>query len=266
MEIFISYAHEDFTLAKQLYDSLKRRGASIWLDKISLLPGQVWETEIKNTIRKANFVVLLMSNNAIDKRGFFQKEIQIAIDVYKTVPSGQIYLIPARLDECNMPEFLQEVQWVDLFPDWDTGMELIRRSIYVQRTKDIVTSSIEGQAPAPDDVIVMEPAPEIENPLRSFSGCWTGRWGGVLPSQLIVERIDKEIATIVYTWGESPSGEFSAGYGRHNVDVILPNKIQFGDDKVNFKFEYDEARDIVFGVRTAPQNRSVITMKRKINE
>jgi len=39
-------------------------------------------------------------------------------------------LIPARLDECESSHrALLQIQWVDLFPDWDEGMRKIRLAL-----------------------------------------------------------------------------------------------------------------------------------------
>jgi hypothetical protein len=262
MEIFISYAREDESEAKRLHNSLTSKGFSPWLDKWSLLPGQIWRIEIEKAIRRSHFAVLLLSDCSVDKRGYFQKEIQLALDVFETLPAGQIFLIPARLNECRMPETLRAIQWVDMFPDWDEGLDLICKSIFYQRTKDIGSRSIEQEAPAPNDIKVIQPASELDPWLRAFSGYWSGRWAEVLPSQLIVEQIKSDVAIVVYTWGDDPSGHFERGYSRDEATVVSSRKIAFGTEPVTFEFEVDEHKDILHGVRRTSQSITKITMIR----
>ena len=84
------------------------------MDKKSLLPGQEWKREIERAINNSNFFVACLSNCSISKRGFFQKEIRYALDVLTTIPFGQIYFIPVRLEQCDVPQELQHIQWIDL--------------------------------------------------------------------------------------------------------------------------------------------------------
>ena len=43
------------------------------------------------------------------------RELRIALDARELLLDDDIYLIPVRLEECDMPEILRGYQWVDLF-------------------------------------------------------------------------------------------------------------------------------------------------------
>jgi TIR domain-containing protein len=122
--IFISYAREDFDAAKKLSEDLKRAGLTPWLDKKSLVPGQNWRASINNAIKKSRYFVPLLSSNSVGKRGFVQKEFKHSLDVLDEVPESQIFIIPARLDDCEIPyKKLKDIEYVDLFPDWNKGVQ-----------------------------------------------------------------------------------------------------------------------------------------------
>jgi len=53
--------------------------------------------------------------NSVNKEGYIQKEIKFALDKALEMPEGRIYLIPVRLEECEVPYSLSPYQWVDLF-------------------------------------------------------------------------------------------------------------------------------------------------------
>jgi hypothetical protein len=93
------------------------KGFHVWLDEINLLPGQDWKREVSKAVRNSDRVVICLSKKSIDKAGFVQKEIRYALDVADEKPESQIFLIPARLEVCNVPERLREKQWVDLFAE-----------------------------------------------------------------------------------------------------------------------------------------------------
>jgi hypothetical protein len=117
--IFLCHASEDKPRVRELYHRLKEAGYRPWLDKEDLLPGQDWRHEIETIIRNPyNIVVACLSCNSVTKRGVVQQEIKWALDVLDQTPEGTIYLIPARLEECQVPSRLSELHWVELFePD-----------------------------------------------------------------------------------------------------------------------------------------------------
>ena len=129
IKVFLSYAHEDYSQAKKLYDILNSiPSVDIWFDKESLLPGQKWELEIRKAIRASRFFFLLLSKNSTEKKGFYQREIREALRVLEEYPDNEIFLIPVRLDNCE-PHFeqLTSLQYVDLFPEWGAGLNKIWR-------------------------------------------------------------------------------------------------------------------------------------------
>jgi hypothetical protein len=125
--IFLCHASEDKPRVKELYHQLKDAGYRPWLDKFDLLPGQDWEFEIWRVIRESDFFLACLSHNSTDKRGYVQKEIRIGLDVLDQIPEGKIYLIPTRLELCEVPERLKSRHWVDLFePD---GFEYLTKAL-----------------------------------------------------------------------------------------------------------------------------------------
>jgi hypothetical protein len=134
MQVFISYAKEDHESALKLFKSLSMLDEiSPWLDTEYLLPGMNWEDEIINAIEKSQYFIAIISSNSIDKTGFVQKEMRIALDRLQYFPTDKIFLIPVRLDICDAKfRILKNIQYVDLFPDWDKGFDKILKVITEQ--------------------------------------------------------------------------------------------------------------------------------------
>ena len=127
--VFVSYAKEDKDRAKELYCHSKKIGLNPWLDEEDILPGEVWVDEIRKTICSSDFFVICLSKASVNKRGFIQKEIGIALDVLDEIPEGKIYLIPVRLEECDVPKRLSSYQWVDLFEPDGLGFHKLLKSL-----------------------------------------------------------------------------------------------------------------------------------------
>ena len=116
LKVFLSHAHSDADAVRALYDRLIADGVDAWLDKEKLLPGQDWELEIRNAVREADVVIVCLSKQ-FNQAGFRQKEVRWALDAAMEQPEGEIFIIPARLEECESPESLRNLHWVDLFED-----------------------------------------------------------------------------------------------------------------------------------------------------
>jgi hypothetical protein len=115
-----------------LYSKLNEGGFDPWLDAEDLVPGQEWRVEIERAVRLADVVVVCLSKSSITKEGFVQKEIRYALDSAEEKPEGTIYLIPVRLEACEVPRQLQRWQWVDYFePD---GHEKLERALRARLT------------------------------------------------------------------------------------------------------------------------------------
>jgi hypothetical protein len=128
--VFISYAREDAEAANRLYDDLAMAGLNPWLDTKSLLAGQNWKIIIKDSIRNSRYFIALLSSNSIGKRGYVQKELKEALEVLDEFPESQIFMIPVRLNDCNVNHSrVNELHRVDLFPNWEEGFKRILVSL-----------------------------------------------------------------------------------------------------------------------------------------
>jgi hypothetical protein len=139
---FLNYARENVRDVEELYQELIDAGIQPWMDTKDLLPGQDWELAIKNAIRQADFFVVCLSTQSVNKRGYLQREIKRAQELWDEKLEDDIYLIPARLDNCEVPQSLSKFQWVDLYED--QGFSRLLKSIQVGSDKAGSTLGIEG--------------------------------------------------------------------------------------------------------------------------
>lgn len=129
--IFLSYARSDDRSARRLYDALSAETHhEVWFDRASLLAGARWEPAIRKAIREADYFVALLSRKSVTARGYRHSELRQAVEVLSEFPVEHVYLIPARLDDCEMPDpKLNEINRVDLFPRWKDGVAAIVQSV-----------------------------------------------------------------------------------------------------------------------------------------
>jgi hypothetical protein len=115
VKVFLSYASEDEPAAEKFYDQLHQDGLSPWMAKRDIHPGEDWERAIWRAVREAAFVLVCLSKSAEAKRGFLQKEIKQALEIWKEKLEDDIYLIPVKFEDCSVPRVLSGFHWVNLY-------------------------------------------------------------------------------------------------------------------------------------------------------
>ncbi len=117
LRVFLCHSSSDKPYVQKLYQRLKSDNFDPWLDEENLLPGQDWKLEIPKAVRKADIVIVCLSRNSVTKAGYVQKEIKDALDIADEQPEGTIFLIPLKLEECEVPDRLSRWQWVNYFDE-----------------------------------------------------------------------------------------------------------------------------------------------------
>jgi len=115
LRVFLCHSKIDKQAVRVLYRKLVADGIDPWFDEEDLLPGQEWEAVIKKAVQNSDVVLVCLSRASVERRGFAQKEIKFALDVADEQPEGTIYLIPLKLEECEIPDRLKKWHWVELF-------------------------------------------------------------------------------------------------------------------------------------------------------
>ena len=127
LKVFLCHSSSDKPAVRRLYHYLLDQGIDAWLDEEKLLPGQDWNLEISKALDSSDIIVVCLSKSSVDKEGYVQREIKVALDKALEKPDGTIFIIPARLEECELPYRLKPYQWVDLFENG--GREKLRKAM-----------------------------------------------------------------------------------------------------------------------------------------
>jgi hypothetical protein len=61
-------------------------------------------------------MVIVCLSRAFDQRqGYRHEELKLALEKAHFLPDGDVFIIPVRLEDCEMPESLRRLHRVDLF-------------------------------------------------------------------------------------------------------------------------------------------------------
>lgn len=103
-KVFISYSKSDKAhleeLRKQLMPFVRNRKIEIW-DDTQLIPGEVWETRIKEELHAADIVLFLVSANLINTDFVWNIEMPIA---QKRRSEAGVHFIPIIVSDCFWSE------------------------------------------------------------------------------------------------------------------------------------------------------------------
>jgi TIR domain len=124
LKVFLCHAHNDKAAVHKLYHRIIKDGINAWLDEEELYPGQDWEYEIRKAILKSDVVIVCLSRAFNKQHGYRHEELKIALEK-AYILANDIFIIPVRLEECDMPESLHHLHRVDLFKTGGYG-RLIR--------------------------------------------------------------------------------------------------------------------------------------------
>ncbi|MDA0166738.1 toll/interleukin-1 receptor domain-containing protein [Solirubrobacter ginsenosidimutans] len=113
--VFLCHSSNDKPAIRRLRRRLSRDGLQTWLDEQELIPGEDWARAIRRAVRRADVVLVCLSKDSVTKAGYVQREIRDVLDVADEQPEDAIFVIPVRLEECDVPERLKRLHWVDLY-------------------------------------------------------------------------------------------------------------------------------------------------------
>jgi hypothetical protein len=179
-DLFISYSRGDGGFVERLNALLTNAGVSTWFDRSSLHPGQRWEDVIADEIPGARVFLACLSATALDERGYFHVEQQLAAQAALRVPSDQLFIIPVMLGECSLPRELRQYHTVNLAEPG--AIESLLASLSDALDRDVAAS--------PESIA------ELRNDLQTHLGITTGPFGADEFSDKDVNNVVRQLRTL----------------------------------------------------------------------
>ena len=110
VRIFISYAHEDEAyckeLRKTLADLVRDELIAVWTDH-QLLPGDIWNDEIRRELKAADLILFLVSRSSIASEYIDRVEFKDALERHR---KNETQIVPIIVSRCDWEERLGSFQ------------------------------------------------------------------------------------------------------------------------------------------------------------
>ncbi len=185
-DVFISYSHEDRTVANAVVGTLESHGIRCWIAPRDILPGSDWGAAIIDAIKEAKAMVLIFSSHSNDSD-------QIKREVERTVHQG-IAVIPFRIEDVlpskTLEYFISTQHWLDaLTPPLEDHLAHLAETIRVllaKKGEKEKPQAVEIAAPAvekPPEAATPQVQPAVQpvsEPLRKFPVLWVSALVGLL--------------------------------------------------------------------------------------
>jgi hypothetical protein len=160
LSIFLCHSSGDKIPVRKLYERLVGDRLDAWLDSEKLVPGQNWRLEIEKAVKNSDVVIVCLSTQSVTKEGFVQKEIKIALDAADEKPDGTIFIIPTRLETCDVPERMNKFQWVDLFSE--DGYSQLLKALKLRADNVGTSISMGAKEESPNNEVTQISADSLE--------------------------------------------------------------------------------------------------------
>jgi tetratricopeptide (TPR) repeat protein len=115
--VALIYMVEERTQGKiaELYEQLQACGIEVFLFSKDMPAVESHEAEMHRQITNADSVIICYSDHFEKGKGYRHQEVRIALKEQKLRPPGNAYLLPIRLDDCQIPDYLSEPRMLNYF-------------------------------------------------------------------------------------------------------------------------------------------------------
>ncbi len=114
-QVFLCYDSADADEVVELSKRLQSAGFQPWMDRTHLVPGDDWHKSIQRAIRDSEYFIICLTSHSVTKRGYLQKEIAQALELQQEKLENDRYIIPVRLEPCDIPDRIVHLQPANLY-------------------------------------------------------------------------------------------------------------------------------------------------------
>ena len=135
--IFISYAHDDYSLIQSISASVKDANDLTWIDRNFIIAGDEWRGKIQKALKSSYCLIFFASTSSVKSKEV-SLEIAYALKLRKRV-------IPVLLEKCDLPYEISNLHFVSLTKRNQQEIEVFRQIVsgisLKKRNKPAIVSS-----------------------------------------------------------------------------------------------------------------------------
>jgi hypothetical protein len=138
---FVSHSHSDKPTAERLARELRNQGIDAWFDKWEIRPGDsLIQKVFEEGLKECSAFLVLLSPRSVASN-WVKHELDVAM--VKRL-DGAARVIPVMVEQCEIPEALRPLLWVDITQDFDAGVRRIADTVLGRSEKPPVRPQPSG--------------------------------------------------------------------------------------------------------------------------
>nr|AWM11126.1 molecular chaperone Tir [Bradyrhizobium symbiodeficiens] len=250
MRIFISHSDRDKSAVDKISQRLRGAGYATWDNRFQLKMGDNFQRKILEELEESNVLLIIVSKNSF-RSALAQQEFATIV-LQQEITNGSRRIIPIKIDEVSVPNYLAHLQYLDFSQDFDAGLERLVADLRTTKMA-LIGRSQTTAAPSGDSIDTQIRAlHEALQRGRLTLVCGAGisvkagipSWGELLVRLLdrMMEKLSKNLSMEI---GKNTAIEFQRVYGRSSSLILgkyLKNNL--GDDFTS------ETRDALYAADT----------------
>lgn len=117
--VFIAHSSSDKATARKLAVDLRARGIQTWYDEWEIRVGDSIVEKISAGLRRQAFMVLLLSRHFPESKWLHR---EFAAGLATHIETARLKILPARLDDTEIPVLLKDIRYADFRSDYGRGL------------------------------------------------------------------------------------------------------------------------------------------------
>ena len=131
--VFLSHSSVNKTFVRRVKISLEQYKIKTWLDEANIKPGESITESLQEGLNKCDVLLLFLTPHSVQS-GWVRSEWQSRFAVQ--VSTRKVKVMPLLIEDCDIPEFLKDIKYIDFRSDYDTGIADLLRALLNGHLKD----------------------------------------------------------------------------------------------------------------------------------
>jgi len=126
MPVFISYSHQDAHFVNRLAAHLTQAKVHVWVDTWELHVGDSLISKVQEAIQESSALIVVLSCNSVESE-WCKRELNAGL--IRELEEKRVVILPALLEDCQIPIFLREKLHADFRTNYDHGLRLVLEAV-----------------------------------------------------------------------------------------------------------------------------------------
>jgi hypothetical protein len=138
--VFLSHSSQDKAFVERLAHDLIMRGVRVWYSEWEIKVGDSLLQKISDGIDSSGWLLVVLSSSSIQSE-WVRRELNAAL-ILELEQRRSVFVLPARIDDAEVPLLLREKLYADFRGDYAHALEQLLRRLIPESVSSAMLSSV----------------------------------------------------------------------------------------------------------------------------